>query len=184
MERFQFPVNIFEVESTVQLRFATHVPNTGDDCRNQARLYLDEFSFDLETEWQLASSWSPTESLNLDDYDPEQVYVEEVNERQMVNVSFWWDRDDSNNYPLFEAGPFNTASASTVIRINHQLVKMEDYNHVYFYYREVNSGGWNLFHDVDVADCRDYGSAYNPVDLFFELDLNPEKSYILGLFRR
>ena len=65
-------------------------------------------------------------------YNEEQVYLEEIGNELLMNVYFWYDRDGSNNYPAFEVGPFSTAAENTVLKIQHQLVTMDDYNDVLF----------------------------------------------------
>ena len=76
--RYQFPLDINEPQTSIQVRFRTCVNNSSNSCYNEARLWLDDFSIDAETEWQLSSPWKPSTSTNLEDYNEEQVYLEEI----------------------------------------------------------------------------------------------------------
>ena len=179
----QLSLDISEPQTSLQVRFKTYVSNSNDACRNEARLLLDEFSIDAETEWQLASTWKPSTSTNLEDYNEEQVYLEEIGEELFMNIYFLFDRDGSNNYPGFEVGPFSTAAENTVLKIQHQLVTMDEYNDVYFYYREETSQSWTEFFKREEAECEQYGNSYGATDLFFDLTLNPEKNTFSGSTR-
>ena len=99
-----------------------------------------------------------------------------------MNVYFWYDRDGSNNYPAFEVGPFSTAAENTVLKIQHQLVTMDDYNDVLFYYREESTQSWTQFFKRDEAECTNYGNTYGPTHLFFDLNLDPTKKYYLRFY--
>ena len=126
-----------------------------------------------------------TKHINhLEDYNADQVYLEEIGDELFINVSFWHDRDGSNNYPGFEVGPFSTAAEKTVLKIQHQLITMEENNDVFFYYREEASQNWTQFFQREEIDCQTYGNGYEVTDLFFDLNLDPEKKYYFRFYSR
>ena len=181
--KYQFSFDIIDPQTYVQVRFRSYTYST-NGCYDEVRLWLDDFSIDAETEWQLASTWKPSTSTNLDDYNQDQVYLEEIGDELFMNVYFFYDRDGSNNYPTFEVGPFSTAAENTVLKIQHQQVKMEEYNDVLFYYRAEDSQNWTQFFNRRESYCQSYGYDYEATDLFFDLNLDPAKKYYFRFYSK
>ena len=181
--KFQFPIEIEEGGSTVQFRFYQYVQNNSNGCYNENTLFLDDFSFDLETEWALASTWSPTAGENLSDYNADQVFVTTIGDVSAVDVYFLYDRDGDNNFPFYDVGPFSTSATNTTIRVRHQNLRGEyGSNDILFQYRAIDSQGWSTFYNSPDRECEDRIQAYDMTDMYFDLTLDPTKQYFVRFY--